>query len=283
MEHYDGPAFYRKFAVKPSPEQLEDTTNERAQRSVKQRQERNDRLRLREERTVRREQTVKQDGPAKPRNASVANSTPVSQTAAPKSSDDENYRPFQMTPIPKQLHWAHPTSESRRRYRRLVTELHKDDSSFLLFGLAVDSADVDRASAPDLTASEVSVSDTTAVADTKSDNTDVSTDARDDAMSVSSTLAETTESNDEQANSDSEPVEDESDNLASDSEAVMETSSDHAITSDTEADDHSVADAEITSDDVSANNVADSEADATVTCETAVSYTHLTLPTICSV
>lgn len=206
MEHYDGPAFYRKFAVKPNPEQLEDTTNERAQRSVKQRQERNDRLRLREERVAKREQASKQAAPAKPRETPVAKSTPVSQatTPTPKSSDDENYRPFQMTPIPKQLHWSHPTSESRRRYQRLVAELHKDDSSFLLFGSAADITEREGASTsdtkptPDQTAmsmaSNTPTAETSAPETTAEPNTaETPTDTGDVEAAVAETSAEQAE------------------------------------------------------------------------------------------
>jgi len=132
MEHYDGPAFFRKFAVKPSPEQLEDTTHERAQRSVNQRRERNDRLRQREAREAERKQAEQ------PRAAAPATPTPAEPEVAPSSAAD-NYRPFQVTPIPKQLHWSQPTSESRRRYRRLVASLEKTDRSFLLFGAADDN------------------------------------------------------------------------------------------------------------------------------------------------
>lgn len=137
MEHYDGPAFFRKFAVKPSPEQLEDTTAERAQRSVKQRRERNDRLRLREQRETQRQQ--RQQTPSRPaerpQSAASVTAKPADTQSAPSSSA-ENYRPFQVTPIPKQLHWSRPTSESRRRYRRLIASLKKTDQSFLLFGAA---------------------------------------------------------------------------------------------------------------------------------------------------
>ncbi|NLR10546.1 MULTISPECIES: DNA translocase FtsK [Lactobacillaceae] len=132
MEHYDGPAFFRKFAVKPSPEQLEDTTAERSQRSVKQRRERNDRLRGRErQETGRQQRQQSQPTPTeRPQSAASAAAKPVT------NSHPENYRPFQVTPIPKQLHWSHPTSESRRRYRRLIASLEKTDQSFLLFGAA---------------------------------------------------------------------------------------------------------------------------------------------------
>ncbi|WP_341778127.1 DNA translocase FtsK [Levilactobacillus sp. HBUAS70063] len=141
MEHYDGPAFFRKFAVKPSPEQLEDTTAERAQRSVKQRRERNDRLRLREERENQRRQAAQQsprqsEEPA--RSAAVTSAQSAAASVTPHSSA-ENYRPFQVTPIPKQLHWSRPTSASRRRYRRLIKRLEKADSSFLLFGAAAET------------------------------------------------------------------------------------------------------------------------------------------------
>ncbi|WP_143462101.1 DNA translocase FtsK [Levilactobacillus enshiensis] len=133
MEHYDGPAFYRKFPVEPTPEQLEDTTNERAQRQVKERKARNDRIRLREERqkqplTSEKERTV------------MPTSTAQTQATSEKpTTSTGNYRPFQVTEIPKQLHWTRPTLESRRRYQRLIASLHKSDASFFLFGRAEDA------------------------------------------------------------------------------------------------------------------------------------------------
>ncbi|MCH5464524.1 DNA translocase FtsK [Levilactobacillus tujiorum] len=137
MEHYDGPAFFRKFAVKPSPEQLEDTTAERAQRSVNQRRERNDRLRQREEQETQRQAAAQQA-----HQAAATHVTPESSAATTESSASaENYRPFQVTPIPKQLHWSHPTAKSRRRYRRLIASLRKDESSFFLFGSADETVD----------------------------------------------------------------------------------------------------------------------------------------------
>ncbi|MCT4489800.1 cell division protein FtsK, partial [Levilactobacillus parabrevis] len=298
MEHYDGPAFYRKFAVKPNPEQLEDTTNERAQRSVKQRQERNDRLRLREERVAKREQASKQAAPAaKPRETAVAKSTPVSQAATPtpKSSDDENYRPFQMTPIPKQLHWSHPTSESRRRYQRLVAELHKDDSSFLLFGPAADTTERESASTSDakptpdqtamLMASNTPTAETSApeIANTL----ETPTDTGDVAATVAETPAEQAENDDEPTNSDTEVVDDESDNMVSDSEGVDESASDKSSVSDIESDNQFTTDAETTADTATADEVSDessssdtttdSEAEATATSE--VAPTEIFYPT----
>ncbi|MCF7523471.1 hypothetical protein L3X07_10010 [Levilactobacillus brevis] len=55
MEHYDGPAFYRKFPVKPTPEQMDDTTDERSERQVRLRKERGERIQLREQRERQRE------------------------------------------------------------------------------------------------------------------------------------------------------------------------------------------------------------------------------------
>ncbi|KRK36316.1 DNA translocase FtsK [Levilactobacillus parabrevis] len=281
MEHYDGPAFYRKFAVKPNPEQLEDTTNERAQRSVKQRQERNDRLRLREERVAKREQASKQAAPAKPRETSVAKSTPVSQatTPTPKSSDDENYRPFQMTPIPKQLHWSHPTSESRRRYRRLVAELHKDDSSFLLFGSAADAAELESASATDTKAasdqtsmsmsSDASVTETSApeTAAVEPNTIEKQTDSGDVSTTVAETSTESTKIAGEPADSDSEDADSESDDMTSDSEEVDETVLDGSSTPDTNSDNQSTNDAETTAntatEDADEASEASFESDAT--------------------
>ncbi|MFD1549943.1 DNA translocase FtsK [Levilactobacillus fuyuanensis] len=301
MEHYDGPAFYRKFAVKPNPEQLEDTTNERAQRSVKQRQERNDRLRLREERAAKREQASKQDAPAKTRETSVAKSMPASRptTPSPKSSDDENYRPFQMTPIPKQLHWSHPTSESRRRYRRLVAELHKDDSSFLLFGTAADMAEFESASAtdslatadqttvsvePDVSTVEAPASESVTAADAEPSTFETPTDTGDDSATVAEASTASTDGADDPTNSDNEAVDDESDDMTSDSEVIDEVTSENttseSMTIDSETTNQQVTDAEETADIVSddaddtpedslgSDNVTDSEAE-TLTSEAA--------------
>ncbi|WP_395430337.1 DNA translocase FtsK [Levilactobacillus parabrevis] len=296
MEHYDGPAFYRKFAVKPNPEQLEDTTNERAQRSVKQRQERNDRLRLRKERAAKREQASKQAAPAKPRETPVAKSTPVSQatTPTPKSSDDENYRPFQMTPIPKQLHWSHPTSESRRRYQRLVAELHKDDSSFLLFGSAADITEREGASTsdtkptPDQTAmsmaSNTPTAETSAPETTAEPNTaETPTDTGDVEAAVAETSAEQAENDDEPTNSDSEVVDDESDNMVSDSEGVDESASDKSSVSDTESDNQFTTDPETTADTATAatDEVSDesSSSDTTDDSESEVTAASEAAPT----
>ncbi|MFC6259646.1 DNA translocase FtsK [Levilactobacillus fujinensis] len=133
MEHYDGPAFYRKFPVEPTPEELEDTTNERAQRQVKERKARNDRLRL-------RENQQKQSATSEKNRSVVVSPSTQSKTTAEKSTTSMgNYRPFQVTAIPKQLHWTRPTLESRRRYQRLVASLHKSDASFFLFGRAEDA------------------------------------------------------------------------------------------------------------------------------------------------
>lgn len=133
MEHYDGPAFYRKFPVEPTPEELEDTTNERAQRQVKERKARNDRIRLRE---TRQKPAVT---PEKKRPVTPASNVQPQSTPEKPTTSTGNYRPFQVTAIPKQLHWTRPTLESRRRYQRLVASLHKSDDSFFLFGRAEDA------------------------------------------------------------------------------------------------------------------------------------------------
>ncbi|WP_261810423.1 DNA translocase FtsK [Levilactobacillus humaensis] len=145
MEHYDGPAFFRKFAVKPSAEELEDTTDDRAQRLVKHRQERNERLKLRkqqeQERVAERQrearsqrETAQQPKPKKTpqRQVTLETDEPVVGSA------NQSYRPFQVTQVPKQLHWSRPTRRSRQRYQQLVAGLKKDDSSFFLFGKASD-------------------------------------------------------------------------------------------------------------------------------------------------
>ncbi|WP_203642756.1 DNA translocase FtsK [Levilactobacillus andaensis] len=133
MEHYDGPAFYRKFPVEPTPDELEDTTNERAQRQVKERKARNDRIRLREARQ-KPAATPEKKQPVSPTSNVKSQPTPEKLTTG-----TESYRPFQVTAIPKQLHWTRPTLASRRRYQRLVASLHKNDDSFFLFGRAEDA------------------------------------------------------------------------------------------------------------------------------------------------
>lgn len=116
MEHYDGPAFYRKFPVKPTPVKREDPITERAASQVKQRQRRN----------------------AQPEQRPVP---PVTATPAPNNHPETpnqpagngSYRPFQVTEIPKQLHWSHRITSGRQRYQRLIQQLKKSADSFLLF------------------------------------------------------------------------------------------------------------------------------------------------------
>ncbi|WP_125546261.1 DNA translocase FtsK [Levilactobacillus lindianensis] len=147
MEHYDGPAFFRKFAVKPSPEELADTTDDRAQRLVKQRQERNERLKLRQQQEQER---VERQREARSQRETTRRPQPeVSPEPQAKSVTDDpvvgsanqSYRPFQVTQVPKQLHWSRPTRRSRQRYQQLIAGLKKDDSSFFLFGEARDLSD----------------------------------------------------------------------------------------------------------------------------------------------
>ncbi|WP_125574224.1 DNA translocase FtsK [Levilactobacillus huananensis] len=147
MEHYDGPAFFRKFAVKPSAEELEDTTDDRAQRLVKHRQERNQRLKLRQQqeqervaqrqREARSQREAAQQSKPKPKVTPQRQATPMTDDPVVGSAN-QSYRPFQVTQVPKQLHWARPTRRSRQRYQQLVARLKKDDSSFFLFGKASD-------------------------------------------------------------------------------------------------------------------------------------------------
>jgi len=151
MEHYDGPAFYRKFPVEPTPEQMDDTTDERSERQVRLRKERNDRLRLRQQREEKREtaaqsaaqavlhQTKQPNRPAPTKSTMTpTSSAPTPEQAAAAAS--ANYRPFAVTQIPKQRSRAWQPAVLRKRYQRLVASFHKDDASFLLYGTAADEA-----------------------------------------------------------------------------------------------------------------------------------------------
>lgn len=126
MEHYDGPAFFRKFPVKPAPVKREDPIAERAASQVKQRQQRN----THEQRPTEPQAAAKND---------YQHQQDTSQTAA-QTPDNLNYRPFQVTEIPKQLHWSHRDATSRQRYQKLVARLHKADDSFFLFAAPGDVA-----------------------------------------------------------------------------------------------------------------------------------------------
>ncbi|WP_203638808.1 DNA translocase FtsK [Levilactobacillus wangkuiensis] len=151
MEHYDGPAFYRKFPVEPTPEQMDDTTDERSERQVRLRKERNDRLRLRQQREEKREtaaqsaaqavlhQTKQPNRPTtvKPTQAPTASAPTPEEAAAAASA---NYRPFAVTQIPKQRSRVWQPAVLRKRYQRLIASFHKDDASFLLYGTAADEA-----------------------------------------------------------------------------------------------------------------------------------------------
>ncbi|MDT6980879.1 DNA translocase FtsK [Levilactobacillus zymae] len=119
MEHYDGPAFYRKFPVKPTPVQHEEPLTQRATSQVKHRQERN-------ARTQREAQAA---------HAAVKNLQPTTSTTAksqPSQPTNGSYRPFQVTEVPRQLHWSsqHATPQ-RQRYQRLIERLRKPLASFL--------------------------------------------------------------------------------------------------------------------------------------------------------
>lgn len=148
MEHYDGPAFFRKFPVEPTPEQLEDTMDQRAERQVKQREQRNERLRIRKERELKRQAATQ---PVATPKQSITKAQPevrdqrpsrttVSKPAEPVEAQTEpvagsaSYRPFQITPIPKQLHRQRSVSKTRQRYQRLVAQLQKPADSFFLIG-----------------------------------------------------------------------------------------------------------------------------------------------------
>lgn len=148
MEHYDGPAFFRKFPVEPTPEQLEDTMDQRAERQVKLREQRNERLRIRKERELKRQAATQ---PVATPKQSITKAQPevrderpsrttVSKPAEPVEAQKEpvagsaSYRPFQITPIPKQLHRQRSVSKTRQRYQRLVAQLQKPADSFFLIG-----------------------------------------------------------------------------------------------------------------------------------------------------
>ncbi|GEO69928.1 DNA translocase FtsK [Levilactobacillus acidifarinae] len=120
MEHYDGPAFYRKFPVKPTPVQHEEPLTQRAASQVKHRQERNAR--------TQRE--------AEAAHAAVKNLQPTTTTKSqPSQPASGSYRPFQVTEIPRQLHWSsQQTTPQRQRYQRLIDRLHKPLASFFTFG-----------------------------------------------------------------------------------------------------------------------------------------------------
>ena len=119
MEHYDGPAFYRKFPVKPTPVQHEEPLTQRAASQVKHRQERNAR--------TQRE--------AEAAHAAVKNLQPTTTTKSqPSHPASGSYRPFQVTEIPRQLHWSsQQTTPQRQRYQRLIDRLHKPLASFFTF------------------------------------------------------------------------------------------------------------------------------------------------------
>ena len=153
MEHYDGPAFYRKFPVKPTPEQMDDTTDERSERQVRLRKERGERIQLREQRERQREQQAAASAQAALQQAKPQQSAATTAQRQTTTADVSDYRPFVVTQVPRQLHWNQTTAKSRQRYRRLIKQLHKTDQSFLLFGAATntdvaDSTSVDAVSLP---------------------------------------------------------------------------------------------------------------------------------------
>lgn len=120
MEHYDGPAFYRKFPVKPTPVKHEAPITEQAASQTKQRQ--------------RQHQTTNRPVPT-----SAATPIKTAQPTAPEASSAgsvSSYRPFQVTEVPKQLHWTHRQPSRRQRYQHLVQQLTKTDDSFLVLASA---------------------------------------------------------------------------------------------------------------------------------------------------
>ena len=122
MEHYDGPAFYRKFPVKPTPvKQQEAPLTERAASQVKHRQRRN--------------QPQNREIPVTPTVSTGTRQERQTETEHQHSTspDSLDYRPFQVTKVPKQLHWSHQDDDLQKRYQRLVTRLQRPDDSFLLF------------------------------------------------------------------------------------------------------------------------------------------------------
>ncbi|MFC6275789.1 DNA translocase FtsK [Levilactobacillus tangyuanensis] len=128
MEHYDGPAFFRKFPVKPKPGELDDSAADRAERQVRHRQRRS-----------RPTQSVNNDIKATPVTPSAVDHQPTNasqptKAATEQSSVAQSYRPFQVTQVPKQLHWSRRHAEARQRYQRLIDELQKSDDSFFLYG-----------------------------------------------------------------------------------------------------------------------------------------------------
>ncbi|WP_204120854.1 MULTISPECIES: DNA translocase FtsK [Levilactobacillus] len=151
MEHYDGPAFYRKFPVEPTPEQMDDTTDERSERQVRLRKERNDRLRLRQQREEKRETAAQSAAQAvlhqtkQPNRPTTTKPTPAPTASAPTPEEaaaaaSANYRPFAVTQIPKQRSRVWQPAVLRKRYQRLIASFRKDDASFLLYGTAADEA-----------------------------------------------------------------------------------------------------------------------------------------------
>lgn len=118
MEHYDGPAFYRKFPVKPTPVEHEKPLTQRAASQVKHRQERNAR--------TQREAAAAHDAV---KNLKLNPTAQPSHSANPANG---NYRPFQVTEVPRQLHWSTQQLTPRRQYyQRLIDRLHKPLASFL--------------------------------------------------------------------------------------------------------------------------------------------------------
>ncbi|MFC6289136.1 DNA translocase FtsK [Levilactobacillus angrenensis] len=187
MEHYDGPAFYRKFPVKPTPDQMEDTTDDRSQRQVKLRKERNDRLRLRQQREEKREsaaQSAAQEVLHHTQRRQSQASAPAAAAKTPEQAAAEasaNYRPFAVTPVPKQRQRVWQPSVIRHRYQRLVASLHKSDDSFLLLGTAADeaalAAEESLAAQPQTAPTEVFLPDQSAAAPVAAADTAVQTDA----------------------------------------------------------------------------------------------------------
>ncbi|WP_061777079.1 DNA translocase FtsK [Levilactobacillus senmaizukei] len=140
MEHYDGPAFFRKFPVKPKPGELDDSAADRAERQVRHRQRR-----LRPEHPEKNEHKPTPVAPS-----TIDQSTTKKQpqpTDIEQPTVSQSYRPFQVTQVPKQLHWSRRHAAARQRYQRLINELKKPDDSFFLYGTnEADETDANRES-----------------------------------------------------------------------------------------------------------------------------------------
>lgn len=123
MDHYDGPAFYRKFPVTPNSKAPVDPLSDRAAAQVERRQKQNAR--------TQRE--------AEAAHAAVKSLRTTTTPAQPKKTGNGtmssgNYRPFQVTELPRQLHWlAQPGVTRQQHYQKLIQQLHKPLETFFRF------------------------------------------------------------------------------------------------------------------------------------------------------